>query len=123
MLKKNSKTKSGKNTNVEQFVRTLAKLIDQKKGTEIVIFDLRSMSPITDYFISTNGLSEIHNRAIAESLIEYAEPDHIEGLETGNWILLDFIDVIVHIFLKATRDFYGLERLWGDAPQIQCEHD
>jgi len=123
MLKKSSKPKSKNNTRAEHFVRTLADLIDQKKGTEIVIFDLRGMSPITDYFISANGLSEIHTRAIAESLIEYAEPDHIEGFETGNWILLDFIDVIVHIFLKATRDFYGLERLWGDAPQIQFEHD
>ncbi len=123
MLKKSSKTTSKKNTNAEHFVRTLANLIDQKKGAEIVIFDLRGMSPITDYFISANGLSEIHNRAIAESLIEFTEPDHIEGLETGNWILLDFIDVIVHIFLKATRDFYGLDRLWGDAPQVQFEHD
>ncbi len=124
MLKKNSKAKPISITDTEHFVKTLAKIIDQKKGTEIIIFDLRGLSPITDYFISANGLSEIHNRAIAESLIEYAEkPDHIEGFEAGNWILLDFIDVIVHIFLKETREFYGLERLWGDAPQIQLEYD
>lgn len=123
MLKKSSKTKSEKITNAERFVKNLAKLIDEKKGTEIIIFDLRDMSPITDYFISANGLSEIHNRAIAEYLIAYAEPDHIEGFETGNWILLDFIDVIVHLFLKETRNFYGLERLWGDAPQIEFDHD
>ncbi len=120
---KSSKTKSKNITNVEQLVKNLAKRIDQKKGIEIIIFDLRGLSPITDYFISANGLSEIHNRTIAEYLMEYEEPDHIEGLETGSWILLDFIDVIVHLFLKETREFYGLERLWGDAPQVQFDHD
>ncbi len=123
MSKKSSKTKPGKITETGQFVRNLARRIDQKKGTEIVVFDLRGLSPITDYFISANGLSEIHNRIIAEYLMEYENPDHVEGFVAGNWILLDFFDVIVHLFLKETREFYGLERLWGDAPQIELDHD
>lgn len=121
--KKSSKTKSHKITNAQQLAINLAKCIDQKKGIGIVIFDLKNISPITDYFVIANGLSYIHNRTIAEYLMEYENPDHVEGLESGNWVLLDFIDVIVHIFLKETREFYGLERLWGDAPQVKFNND
>ncbi len=99
--------------------KALAQIIDNHKGEDIVIFDLREISPITDYFVIATGLSDIHNKTIADYLIEYEEPQHIEGLESRDWILLDYIDVIVHIFSKETRDFYGLERLWGDAPQVK----
>lgn len=123
MLKKSSKIQSPKEVNAEQLSQNIAKRIDKKKGAEIIIFDLRNISPITDYFVIANGLSGIHNRTIAEYLMEYEKPDHAEGLETGNWILLDFIDVIVHIFSKETREFYGLERLWGDAPRVEFNND
>jgi len=99
--------------------KTLARIISDKKGEDIVIFDLRDISPITDFFVIATGLSDIHNKTIAEYLTEYEKPDHIEGLEEGGWILLDYIDVIVHIFSKEAREFYGLERLWGDAPQVK----
>ncbi|MGB3477750.1 MAG: ribosome silencing factor [bacterium] len=107
----------------EELAKCLARLIDEKKGQEIMIFDLKEISPITDYFVICTGLSEIHNRTIAESLIEYEKPTHIEGFESDNWVLLDFIDVIVHVFLKETRQFYGLDRLWGDAPQVAYNSD
>ncbi len=110
-------------TNAELLAKNLARLINQKKGNEILIFDLRGLSPITDYFVIANGLSDIHNRTIAEYLMEQERPNHIEGLTSGTWILLDFIDVIVHIFLKETREFFGLERLWGDAPQVEFNDD
>jgi|UniRef100_A0A7V3RGH1 ribosome-associated protein len=113
MLKKNSK-KSAIN-----LAKEIARIICDKKGEDIVIFDLREISPITDFFVIATGLSEIHNKTLAEYLMEYEKPDHIEGLEGGGWILLDYIDVIVHLFLKEAREFYGLERLWGDAPQIK----
>jgi ribosome-associated protein len=113
MLKKNSK-KSAIN-----LAKEIARIISDKKGEDIVIFDLREISPITDFFVIATGLSEIHNKTLAEYLMEYEKPDHIEGLEGGGWILLDYIDVIVHLFLKEAREFYGLERLWGDAPQIK----
>lgn len=123
MSKKSSKTPF---TNIPPeigVVKNLAKCVDEKKGQSIIIFDLRGLSPITDYFLICTGLSDVHNRNIANSLIEYEKPVHIEGFEAGNWVLLDFIDVIVHIFLKETREFYGLERLWGDAPRIVFDHD
>ncbi len=88
-----------------------------------MVFDLRELSPISDFFIITNGLSTVHNRTIAEFLIEEEKPYHLEGHEAGNWILLDYFDIIVHIFLKETRTFYGLERLWGDAPQVDIDDD
>lgn len=122
-----SKRKSNntiKRTSDPQFLaKTLARLIDSKKGEEIVIFDLRGISPITDYFVIANGLSDIHIRTIADYLLEYETPDHVEGLEAASWTLLDFIDVIVHLFLKESRDFYGLERLWGDAPRVEFQDD
>ncbi|MEO0106872.1 MAG: ribosome silencing factor [candidate division WOR-3 bacterium] len=109
---------SKKNSDSCSLAKTLARIINERKGEDIVIFDLRGISPITDYFVIANGLSEIHNRTIAQYLLEYENPEHVEGMEGGGWILLDYVDVIVHIFLKEVREFYGLERLWGDAPQI-----
>ena len=106
-----------------QRVKQLARRISEKKGSDILIFDLRELSPISDFFIISHGLSTIHNRTIAEFLAEDEKPNHLEGYEAGNWILLDYFDIIVHIFLKDTRIFYGLERLWGDAPQVDFDDD
>jgi len=123
MSKKNSKRKSPKVISAKQLSINLAKRIDEKKGFEIIVFDLQGVSPITDYFVIANGLSDIHNRTIADDLIEHEKPEHIEGFEEGKWVLLDFIDVIVHIFSEETREFYGLERLWGDTPQVDYDSD
>jgi ribosome-associated protein len=106
-----------------ELARKLARMIDQKKGEEIVIFDLQGLSPITDHFVIATGLSEVHVKTIAEHLTEQERPQHSEGMEASSWVLLDFIDVIVHIFSKDAREFYGLERLWGDAPTVAFEND
>ena len=103
--------------------KNLASMIDQKRGEDIVIFDLRNLSPITDYFIISTGLSDVHVRTIAEHIMEQERPQHAEGLEAASWVLLDFIDVIVHVFSKEAREFYGLERLWGDAPVVEYSSD
>ena len=100
-------------------VKKLANMIDQKKGENIVIFDLRDLSPITDYFVISTGLSDVHVKTIAEYIIEHESPQHVEGFEAASWVLLDFIDVIVHVFSADAREFYGLERLWGDAPVLE----
>ena len=120
---RNSNIKGNEISNTESRAKTLARLIDEKKGEEIIIFDLKGLSPITDYFVIANGLSDIHIRTIANYLMEYEKPHHVEGLEAASWALLDFFDVIVHLFLKETREFYGLERLWGDAPIIEQKND
>ena len=103
--------------------KDLAALIDQKKGEEIIIFDLRGLSPITDYFVIATGLSDVHTKTMANHIIEHKDPQHSEGLEAATWVLLDFIDVIVHLFSKEAREFYGLERLWGDAPRLEIQSD
>jgi len=103
--------------------KDLATLIDQKKGEEIIIFDLRGLSPITDYFVIATGLSDVHTKTMANHIIEHKDPQHSEGLEAATWVLLDFIDVIVHLFSKEAREFYGLERLWGDAPRLEIQRD
>ncbi len=114
MSKKNFKKNSSR-----ELAKALARLIDKKKGEDIVIFDLREISPITDYFIIASGLSNIHIKTIAEELLQQYQPDHIEGMEAATWVLIDFFDIIVHLFQPDTREFYGLERLWGDAPRVK----
>ncbi len=118
MLKKSSKSSA---PSAGELARRLARLIDDKKGQAITIFDLRGISPITDYFVICEGLTEIHNRAIADHLAACERPNHVEGREAGSWILLDYIDVIVHVFSPEAHKFFGLERLWGDAPRVDFQ--
>ena len=93
-----------------------------KLGEDVVVLDLRGRSPLTDYFVIATATSTIHSQAIAEELKvelkrEGERLHHAEGEENGLWILLDYFNVVMHIFCGETRQFYGLERLWGDAPR------
>jgi ribosome-associated protein len=95
-----------------------------KKANRPVILEMKKLTPITDYFVITSGSSLIHNRAIADAVEErFAKErirmDHIEGYEEGRWILLDYGDVVIHIFIEELREFYRLEDLWGDAKRIE----
>jgi ribosome-associated protein len=99
-----------------------------KRATEVVILDLRGLTSVTDFFVICSGAADIHTKAIAEhvrdSLAKEAhKPWHIEGLTYGSWILMDYVDVVVHIFLNERREYYGLERLWGDAPAERLEDE
>ncbi len=92
----------------------------EKKASEIKVLDLRRLSDVTDYFVTCTAEVELHARAIADHIIESLKkkgirPWHEEGYQNSRWILLDYVDVVVHIFLEETREFYGLEKLWGDA--------
>ena len=96
------------------------KLALDKKATDVKILDLRKLSPICDFFVICSASVEIHAKAIADSIIENLEKKgirawHHEGYQASRWILLDYVDVVVHIFLNEVRDFYELEKLWGDA--------
>ena len=100
--------------------RELAELALTKKATDIKILDLRNLTTITDFFVICTAHSDTQVKAIADAVIEGAKkigerPWHKEGMSQKCWVLLDYIDVVVHIFLKDTREFYGLEKLWGDA--------
>ncbi len=106
----------------ERLARRAAEVIYDRQGDDIVIMDLRRHSPLADYFVLATASSVIHSRAIAEELRERLKREgepvhHVEGEENGTWVLLDYFSVVVHILLGETRQFYGLERLWGDAPQ------
>lgn len=92
-----------------------------KKGFDVKILKLKSLSSVCDYFVIASGDADVHVKAIAnevkDGLMDIGiKPYHLEGLNKGNWVLLDYIDVIVHIFYEPTRNFYALEKLWGDAP-------
>lgn len=93
-----------------------------RKAVDGVVLDLRHLSDAADYFVVVSGTSDTHVRAIAEHVIvrldtEGVRAHHVEGLSAGRWVLLDFVDVIVHVFHPSLRAFYQLETLWADAPQ------
>jgi len=100
-----------------------AQLALAKKGEEIVILDLRGFEIGCDFFVIVSASSEPHVRAIADGILEGTaqqsgdHPWHIEGLTHGRWVLLDYVDWVVHVFHAQTRGYYMLERLWGDAPR------
>jgi len=93
-----------------------------------VILDLRGLSDATDYFIMASGTSDTHVRALAEHVIERLKAadrntHHAEGLRAGRWVLLDYLDFVVHVFHPTLRDFYQLEKLWIDAPVVPVNFD
>lgn len=101
-------------------------LAADRKAQDLIVLDLRGLSNATDYFLLASGTSDLHARSIAEHVIDELKkeghrPDHIEGLRSGRWVLIDYIDFVVHVFHPAAREFYQLERLWGDAPAIRIE--
>lgn len=86
------------------------------------MLDLRGISSATDWFVVASGTSDVHVKAIAERVLEGLEEvgeaaNHVEGLPGGRWVLLDYIDFVVHVFHPQARVFYQLENLWGDAPR------
>lgn len=103
-----------------ELARIAGRLALSKKGFDVRVLNLKGLSSVCDYFVIASGAADMHVKSIAESidegLSEVGErPYHIEGMEDGNWVLLDYVDVVVHIFRERTRQFYALEKLWGDA--------
>ena len=104
-------------------IRAAVEAADDRKATQIVTIDLRGLSDAADYFVIASGTSDAHVRGLADAVIERlgklgVELHHIEGQSAGRWVLLDFVDFVVHLFHPETRAFYQLERLWNDAPSI-----
>ncbi|PYT08833.1 MAG: ribosome silencing factor [Acidobacteria bacterium] len=99
-----------------------------RKARQIVVLDLRGISNITDYFLICHGTSSRQVQAIADAIAERLSGSphreaRIEGYRQGEWVLMDFIDFVVHIFTGEKRSFFNLERLWGDAPRKPYEDD
>ncbi|MEC9488553.1 MAG: ribosome silencing factor [Halanaerobium sp.] len=97
---------------------------DDKKAIDILALDIRGISLLADYFVICSGSSELQVKAICDSITKKMKdrgiiPKNIEGYQEARWILLDLENVVVHIFHRETRDYYQLERLWADAPEVQ----
>ena len=101
--------------------RLAGRLALDKKGFDVKILKLKSISSVCDFFVIVSGSANVHVRAIAEGIEdgmrqEGHKPIVTEGARHGNWVLLDYVDIVVHVFYEPTRRFYALEKLWGDAP-------
>jgi ribosome-associated protein len=108
--------------NSEQTAREIAELASDKKAIEIVELDLRRVLDYTDFFLICSGNTDRQTRAIHDAITQGLKHDHgilprrVEGLAEARWILLDYLDVVVHVFTPETRAFYRLEQLWGEVP-------
>ncbi len=107
--------------------KQIAQLILDKKGFDIKVLDIRKISTISDYFVICSADVDKQVKAIADEVEEKLSSKGIkcfskEGYETLNWVILDYFDVIVHIFKTETRNYYNLEKLWGDAPIISIDN-
>jgi ribosome-associated protein len=99
-----------------------------KKATNVVVLDLRQTPAFTDFFVLCSGQNARQIKAIADSVEESLRagklrPSHVEGYDRAEWVLMDFFTFIVHIFSPHTREFYALERLWGDAERIEINEE
>lgn len=107
-------------------LKIITSAADSKRGDDIKVLKIADLTIISDYFVIVNGNSDTQTKAIADE-IEFkmkeagVEPLHVEGYQNASWIILDYGDVVVHVFYKETRDFYNLERLWSDAEEIEYE--
>lgn len=102
--------------------KNIAKVLDKKKAIDIIGIETKELTVMSDYFIIASGTSNTHVRALADEVDDEmkklgVEVDHIEGRATG-WILLDYNDVLVHVFQPESRQYYNIERLWNDAARI-----
>ena len=110
----------------ERKARAAAKAALDKQAVDLVVLDVQTISNVTDYFLVCSGRSTTHLKTIAEAIrgelkADGVRPLHTEGAPDSGWILLDYGDVLMHVFLEDTRAYYALERLWGDAPTLSVD--
>lgn len=104
-------------------LRQAVEAAQEKKAADILVLDLRGLASFTDYFLVCSGTSHRQLESIADEVVSSLralskKPSHVEGYPRGEWILMDYVDFVVHIFTPASRDYYDLERLWGDAEKL-----
>ena len=120
---------STEQNDTEKRVELIVELIMENKGEEIIVLDLRKITSVTDFFILTTGNSSVQVKAIANGLLEKMKknykllPWHNEGFEAQKWILIDYVDIVVHVFDRESRSFYDIENLWKDAVKKQIKTD
>ena len=111
------------NEPLSELNRLAIEAVSEKKATDIIVLDLRNRSDLTDFFLICSGKSHVQVQAIADAILEKTAGTpykvvSVEGYNSGNWVILDLVDLIVHIFKQDVRQYYDLERLWGDVPVV-----
>ncbi len=111
---------------VARLVRMAAAAAQSKKAVDLVALDLRELDGVADYFLICSAASEPQVKAIAEAVEDKlraagSKPWHVEGREGRRWVLLDYVEFVVHVFHEKTREYYLLERLWGDAGSLDLD--
>ena len=114
------------NSKAKALAVAAAKLAGERHCTDVVVLDVRKATDITDYFVIATGTSDRQMRSVADEINDIAKEQKSSlfgraGYEQGNWVLLDFVDVVVHIFDKQSRGYYDLEMLWGDAKRVKID--
>jgi ribosome-associated protein len=112
-----------KTSNSLELAKRAAQIALDTKALDVILLDLRGITDMTDFFLIASGTSDTHARAIGEHVMEEMKKEgfranHVEGLEKGRWVLVDFVDFVVHVFHPTLRNFYQLERLWADAKEV-----
>ena len=107
----------------EEKLKLAAEALNDLRAVDPVALDMRELTVITDYFLICHGTSNVHIRALADRVLERFEEQRVrpktEGYREAEWVLLDYGDLVVHIFAEEPREFYSLERLWSDAPRTE----
>ena len=109
---------------IQQMIENAVSGLEDKKGEDIKVIDISEVSPISDYFVLATGSNRNQVQAMADSVVEKMHKSgfslkQIEGYDSGNWILMDFVDIVVHVFDRESRNFYDLERIWKDGKLVE----
>jgi ribosome-associated protein len=124
-----SRTKRSTHRPARELAALAVEAMQSKKAVDITVIDVRKVSGVTDYFVIGTGESDMQVRAIAEAVREQVKeqtgerPWKREGMQHNQWVVLDYVNVVVHVFDRERRSFYDLERLWGDAPVEHVAED
>ena len=114
---------------VEVLAQRAAAILIDRKANDVVLLSLKGVSDMTDFFLIASGTSDTHVRALGNAVLEDLKKEtgqmanHIEGVSQGRWVLLDYVDFVVHVFHPTLRNFYQIERLWADAQVIPLTAD
>ena len=115
---------SQKSSNTLELAQRAAAILLDHKANDVVLLSLKGVSDMTDYFLIASGTSDTHVRALGNAVLEDMKKEtgqmanHSEGLSQGRWVLLDYVDFVVHVFHPTLRNFYQIERLWADAQVV-----
>ena len=121
----NEQTQTQSTSDSKQLAELIGELALSKKAEDVLSIDVSEVSSTSNFFIICSAETGLQVRAIANAVRKGTpqKPWHVEGMENESWVLLDYVDVILHVFKTETREFYNLEKLWGDAPVVEIKDE